>query len=1008
MEMFHQASMKLGLDRAVLAHARIEQGDDGEGESVDMKLSLKEIDALLKRGAYDVFREDDSEQKEFEEADIDSILQRRAHKVVYNEGATSISSLGNFSKASFVSADEKEDVDINDPDFWKKAIGLKDEAGGELNEPEEVIVLNTQRKRKQTTVYGDMQNEDEEDFKRALKQSRNGKIDKNEKLALKAAQKEQQLKERQERDEARKAKILEEIRLKNDPKTWGPHGRDRILRALNMFGSGRWNKIKSETGKEMMGTKDLEAFCNYYIYQCGLCAGEQQESNKTDTSYVMNVIREAKEIEHLTQIGKKKLIDFPICLSEPRFLIKLKTGLAKKSLNKLDVLTKLIHLMHEVCRSLAKSKDISIEELSSSSSSSSQQGSLDIDKISEQFTIEELISALPFGDIRPPWARSCPWWDLDCDKHLIVGIFKHGYGQYDVIKDDENFIFKRKLAENLAKATAASKLNNNMSSQNLANQDEKNHDDDVDEAEGVVKFQGDIDMMMDDDDQVLMEKIDDGDDGDDDNINVHSSGTGKSGAHNTQPGCMPDPRHLNRIISWLVTADMARMTHDEVMEKDKSRRGRHSESGNRRGMTDTPTLDENGPNLDQGPITIEKLAIDNFKLEMDVDSMSLVYKPQVSALRICSTVLPLATSENKQEDQSSPMDIDIEGNSKNLKTDSPIDEPIVTHVDAMKLSAAFILHGAPIDCNQYYRVYSVAKEIFGIERENIDRMTYSWNTVKTITDVSLTDQHIEVYYKTVWIPFCQQLISPQTQLSLSSDQFIPSPLKNPSDHSNIARGLCQVFLLRQQLMYAINRILTFYFRSLSEYLRDMRGRAVDNMPVWWCPWIHDLGLLLGILKHGYLATDKIFTDPELPFHRDYLNSFVRKVFLIGSERTPGVGKFDFRTTEEAERFVAVSVNHYPDMRDLETRIFRIVEDMTSHLPMEHPCRITIPFVAMRTIINQASVSASEEQSKMKSDSKVSRNILRGPAVSLNAFVNTSRKRRKAYVVSYHPELTCEK
>ena len=32
-------------------------------------MSAKEIDELLKRGAYDVFREDDSEQREFEEAD---------------------------------------------------------------------------------------------------------------------------------------------------------------------------------------------------------------------------------------------------------------------------------------------------------------------------------------------------------------------------------------------------------------------------------------------------------------------------------------------------------------------------------------------------------------------------------------------------------------------------------------------------------------------------------------------------------------------------------------------------------------------------------------------------------------------------------------------------------------------------------------------------------------------------------------------------------------------------
>ena len=40
-----------------------------------MDLQAKEIDELLKRGAYDVFREDDAEVKAFVEADIDSILE---------------------------------------------------------------------------------------------------------------------------------------------------------------------------------------------------------------------------------------------------------------------------------------------------------------------------------------------------------------------------------------------------------------------------------------------------------------------------------------------------------------------------------------------------------------------------------------------------------------------------------------------------------------------------------------------------------------------------------------------------------------------------------------------------------------------------------------------------------------------------------------------------------------------------------------------------------------------
>ena len=64
MHMFHQASLKLGLDRAVLAHARIEAEEERSSSGTTsnkrkggdkLAMSTKEIDELLKRGAYDVF-----------------------------------------------------------------------------------------------------------------------------------------------------------------------------------------------------------------------------------------------------------------------------------------------------------------------------------------------------------------------------------------------------------------------------------------------------------------------------------------------------------------------------------------------------------------------------------------------------------------------------------------------------------------------------------------------------------------------------------------------------------------------------------------------------------------------------------------------------------------------------------------------------------------------------------------------------------------------------------------
>ena len=96
MHMFHSASMKLGLDRAVLAHQR-QQGDD-EGSSkkgrsrIEKETQAKEIDELLKKGAYDVFRDDDdSEAQKFMETDIDQLLEESSRTVTYGNTGTSMS-----------------------------------------------------------------------------------------------------------------------------------------------------------------------------------------------------------------------------------------------------------------------------------------------------------------------------------------------------------------------------------------------------------------------------------------------------------------------------------------------------------------------------------------------------------------------------------------------------------------------------------------------------------------------------------------------------------------------------------------------------------------------------------------------------------------------------------------------------------------------------------------------------------------------------------------------------
>jgi ribonuclease HI len=501
MHMFHQASLKLGMDRAVLAHARQEQEDSASSpDSGKLQLSAKEIDELLKRGAYDVFREDDTEQTEFVEADIDSILDRRSHVVNYDGSANPLSnSLGSFSKASFVSADETEDVDINDPDFWKKAVGLNNDNPSVAFDEEpirsfedDVATLPQQRKRKAVQMYGDSETVDDVQLNKALlaqqrewekkekerlrkenererkekererkeaerqlridalaavKAAKSAKAEKSaaekqekadkiaqalaQKLAQKEAQKEAQRQAQIQKQQFEAAKPSASHRV--PPAQWGPHARDRVLRALSLFGFGRWHRIRRESGGGLRELKDVEEFSRFYLLLCGLLTSHEERS-KSDMDFIGDSVICARLVDTLTREGELNII-IPRSLYEDKFIGKLKAGLALKTLNKLDMCTCLNLLIETAAENACRAKGVAFSD-----------APLDIDELVSNVTDEELAQYLPLGDLRPQWARLTSWWDRECDRHLLIGVFKHGYGKFELIRDDPNLVFAKKFA----------------------------------------------------------------------------------------------------------------------------------------------------------------------------------------------------------------------------------------------------------------------------------------------------------------------------------------------------------------------------------------------------------------------------------------------------------------------------------------------------------------------------------------------------------------------------------
>lgn len=119
-EMFDRASKKLGLEQAVLGTFD-KDGNDG-------KPSSKEMEQLLKKGAYALLEDENDEMgKEFCADDIESILAKRTRTRVV-EGAKTASWLNkqgmNVSKSKFTgeSASATANVDVDDPLFWQKVM----------------------------------------------------------------------------------------------------------------------------------------------------------------------------------------------------------------------------------------------------------------------------------------------------------------------------------------------------------------------------------------------------------------------------------------------------------------------------------------------------------------------------------------------------------------------------------------------------------------------------------------------------------------------------------------------------------------------------------------------------------------------------------------------------------------------------------------------------------------------------------------------------------------------
>lgn len=120
-EMFERAGRKLGLNTAVFHKGAFREENNSNtvnGIGTSGEPTKQEIEDLLKHGAYYLL-EGSEASRQFQESDIDEILSKNSRLVRYQLSGKNSS----FSKTSFRSDNALPDLDVNDPDFWKKVLG---------------------------------------------------------------------------------------------------------------------------------------------------------------------------------------------------------------------------------------------------------------------------------------------------------------------------------------------------------------------------------------------------------------------------------------------------------------------------------------------------------------------------------------------------------------------------------------------------------------------------------------------------------------------------------------------------------------------------------------------------------------------------------------------------------------------------------------------------------------------------------------------------------------------
>nr|XP_033818823.1 chromodomain-helicase-DNA-binding protein 6 isoform X1 [Geotrypetes seraphini]XP_033818824.1 chromodomain-helicase-DNA-binding protein 6 isoform X1 [Geotrypetes seraphini] len=397
-EMFDKASLKLGLDKAVLQDINRKASSNGV-----QQLSKIEVEDLLRKGAYGALMDEEDEGAKFCEEDIDQILQRRTQTItIQSEGKGST-----FAKASFVSSGNRTDISLDDPNFWQKWAKIAELDTDSKNEKES-LVIDRPRVRKQTKHYNSFEDDELMEFSE-----------------LESDTDERPTRSRRLHERTRRYLRAECFRVEKN---------------LLIFGWGRWKDILTYGRfKWHLNEKDMEMICRALLVYCV----KHYKGDEKIKSFIWDLITPTKD-------GQNHALQNHSGLSAPvprgRKGKKTKNQMLLPELKNADWLVNCNpeivlhddsykkHLKQHCNKVLLRVRMLyylKAEVLGEAA-----------DKALEGASARDLDVLLPDIDyVEIPVA----WWNAEADKSLLIGVYKHGYERYNIMRADPALYFLEKV-----------------------------------------------------------------------------------------------------------------------------------------------------------------------------------------------------------------------------------------------------------------------------------------------------------------------------------------------------------------------------------------------------------------------------------------------------------------------------------------------------------------------------------------------------------------------------------